>query len=121
MFESGEASFDAIALLVQYFVVLALLFTVAFGRDDGGRSHADDVLNDGIDVVTLIGQHGLSLVLCQQANGLSAVVDLTGSHGKVHRQAQLIGKQMDLGRQTSSGTPQSLVFAPFLRPVAACW
>jgi hypothetical protein len=28
---------------------------------------------------------------------------------------------MDLGRQTSSGTPQSLVGAPFLRPVAACW
>jgi hypothetical protein len=28
---------------------------------------------------------------------------------------------MDLGRQTSSGTPQSLVRAPFLRPVAACW
>jgi hypothetical protein len=28
---------------------------------------------------------------------------------------------MNLGRQTSSGTSQSLVRAPFLRPVAACW
>ena len=36
------------------------------------------------------------------------------------RQAQFIGEQMNLGRQASSGTPQSLVGAPFLRPVAAC-
>jgi hypothetical protein len=98
VFESGEASFDAIALLVQYFVVHALLFAVAFGRDDGGRSHADDVLNYRIAVIALISQHGLSLALCQQADGLGAVVDLTGSHGEVHRQAQLIGEQMDLGR-----------------------
>ena len=45
----------------------------------------------------------------------------TAGHGEVHGQAQLVGEQVDLGRQTSSGTPQSLVFAPFLRSVAACW
>jgi hypothetical protein len=61
-----------------------------------------------------------TIALCEQGDGLGAVVDLSGSDGKIHRQSQLIGEQMDLGRQTSAGTPQSLVLAPFLRPVAAC-
>jgi hypothetical protein len=39
---------------------------------------------------------------------------------EAQRQAQFVGQQVDLGRQTTSGTPQSLVCAPFLRPVAAC-
>src|SRR5579875_3771459 len=37
------------------------------------------------------------------------------------RLAQAVCQQVNLGAQSTSGTPQSLVFAPFLRPVAACW
>jgi hypothetical protein len=60
-------------------------------------------------------------VLAQQLDGLGAVIHLAARDEKVQGKAQFIGEQMNLGRQTSSGTPQSLVFAPFLRPVAACW
>lgn len=121
MFEFGEAAFDAIALSVEFFIVSSLLFSVGFGGHDGNRSHGFDVVQDGLAIVTLVGEHPLGLSLAEQFDGLSAVVDLATGHEEVNRQPQFVGQQMDLGRQTSSGTPQSLVRAPFLRPVAACW
>jgi len=116
-----EAAFDTIALFVEIIVVLALQLAVSSGRDHGLGSHGFNVLYDGVRVVSLIGKHGLGLVLAQQRDGLGAVIYLAAGDKKVQGQAQFIGEQMDLGRQTSSGTPQSLVRAPFLRPVAACW
>jgi glucoamylase len=56
----------------------------------------------------------------QQSHRLSAVVDQSCGDEEVDGQTPLIGQQVDLRRQTSSGAPQSLVFAPFLRSVAAC-
>jgi hypothetical protein len=121
VFEAREAAFDAIALFVEVFVVLALLLAVTFGRDDGNRAHGGHMLDDGIGVVAFVGQHMADLPLSQQGDGLGAVVDLSGGHGEVYRQSLFVGQQMDLGGQPSSGAPQSLVRSPFLRPVAACW
>ena len=120
-FEFTEATFDTIALFVEIFVVLALYLAVSFGGDHGFGSHGLNVLHDGICIVALVGKHGLGLVLAEQLDGLGAVIDLAAGDKKVQGQAEFIGEQMNLGRQTSSGTPQSLVGAPFLRPVAACW
>jgi hypothetical protein len=97
------------------------LLAVALGGYDGDRSHGLDVVEDLLAVVALVGQHPPGLALSEQSDGLGTVVDLSGGNEEVDRQAQLIGQQMDLRRQTSSGAPQSLVRAPFLRPVAACW
>jgi hypothetical protein len=60
-------------------------------------------------------------VPAKQLDGLGAVIHQAARDKKVQGQTQFIGEQMNLCRQTSSGTPQSLVCAPFLRPVAACW
>jgi hypothetical protein len=98
-----------------------LYLAVSFGWDHGFGSHGFNVLDDGVSIVALVGKHGLGLVLAQQLDGLGAVIHLAASDEKIQGQAQFIGEQMNLGRQTSSGTPQSLVRAPFLRPVAACW
>jgi hypothetical protein len=119
--EFTEATFDAIALFVEIFVVLALYLAVSSGRDHSFGSHGFNMLYDCVRIVALVGQHGLGLVLAQQLDSLGAVIHLAAGDKKVQGQAQFIGEQMDLGRQTSSGTPQSLVRAPFLRPVAACW
>ena len=116
----AKAAFDTIALFVEVFVVLALHLAVSFGRNHGFGSHSFDVLHDGVRVVALVGQHGCGFVLAQQRDGLGAIIHLACGDQKIQGQAQFVGKQMDLGRQTSSGTPQSLVRAPFLRPVAAC-
>ena len=108
-------------MFVEVFVVLALYLAVTFGWDHGFGSRRFNVLYDGIGIVALVSKYGLGLVLAQQLDGLGAVIHLAASDKKVQGQAQFIGEQMNLGRQTSSGTPQSLVRAPFLRPVAACW
>jgi hypothetical protein len=121
VFQAAEAAFDAIALFVELLVVLTLLFAAPSGRDDRFGAHPFDVGYDGVSVIALVGDHGLGLPLPEQLHSLRAVVDLTGGDAEVDRLAVLIGQQVDLGRQTSSGTPQSLVGAPFLRPVAACW
>jgi hypothetical protein len=119
--ESGEASFDAVALSIELFIVSSLLFSVGLGGHDSNRSDGFDVVQDGLAVIALVGQHPFRLSLAEQSDGLGAVVDLATSYEEVDRHPQFVGQQVDLRRQTSSGTPQSLVLAPFLRPVAACW
>jgi hypothetical protein len=50
---------------------------------------------------------------------LRALGGLACGQAEGDRLAQTVGEQMDFGAQTTSGTPQRLVFgAPFLRPVA---
>src|ERR1700683_222991 len=121
LLEFTEATLNAIALFVEIFVVLALHLAVSFGGDHGFGSHGFNVLYDGVDIVALVGKYGLGLVLAQQRDVLGTVIHLAAGDKKIQGQAEFIGEQMNLARQTSSGTPQSLVRAPFLRPVAACW
>ena len=53
--EFAEAAFDAIALFVEVFVVLALYLAIPFGRDHGFGSHRFNVLYDGVSIVALVG------------------------------------------------------------------
>ena len=79
VFESGETSFDAIAVSIEFFVVGSLLFAVGFGGHDRDRTHGLDVMEDGLTVVSLVGQHPLGVSLSEQFDGLGAVVDLTAA------------------------------------------
>ena len=85
VFEPGEASFDAVAFSIEFFVMYRLLFSVGFGRHDCGRSHGLDAIRDGLTVVALVGQHPLGLSFAEQLHGLSAVVDLPSGDQKIHR------------------------------------
>lgn len=77
---------------------------------------------NGGAVIASICQHAFCFALSEQGDGLGAIVDLPRRNDKIQRQAVFVGQQMNLGRQSTSGTPQSLVFgAPFFGPVAACW
>ena len=56
--------------------------------------------------------------------GGAAFMHLAAGQQEAQRPAERVSEQMDLGRQSTSGTPQSLVRSPFLAaplPVAACW
>jgi len=122
LFQAVEAAFDAVAQLVEGAVMLPLHLPMAAGRDHGHRSHALDFGHDGGRVVALVGQHGLGSAAFQQRQGLGVFGGLARSQAEGDGLAQAVSQQMDLGAQSTSGTPQSLVFeAPFLRPVAACW
>lgn len=121
LFEAVEASFDAIAQFVEGAVMLSLHLAAATGWDHGYRAQAFDFGHDGSRVIALVGQHSLGLTAFQQRQGFGVFGCLACGQTEGDGLAQAVGQQVDLGAQSTSGTPQSLVFgAPFLRPVAAC-
>ena len=117
-----EAAFDTVALLIELAVVAARLFPVASWRDDGDRAQTLNLGDDLGRVVALVGDDDFRLLALEQSDGLGVLCGLASGDAERDRQTVLIGQQVDLGAQTSSGTPQSRVFgAPFFRPAAACW
>ena len=66
------------------------------------------MVQDGIGVVSLVGDHGLGPVFTEQGYSLGAVMGLTVGQHEADWQAGLIGEQMDFGRQTSSAPPRAL-------------
>jgi hypothetical protein len=120
VFQFGEAPFDALRLLIQGLLVLSFDFALGSGWDDGFGAAGLDVLDNRLGSVAFVGQHGLGFPLTQEPQRLPTIGHWPGGHHKVQRLAQLIAQPVNFGRQPSSGTPQSLVRAPFFRPVAAC-
>ena len=109
LLESIEAALDSVALFVEFPVVGSLDLAVAFGRDDGFCAHALDVGEDGVGIEGPVGEHGVGVAVAEQRDGLGAVVALAAGEDEVERQAVFFCQQVDLGRQSASGTPQSLV------------
>jgi hypothetical protein len=121
LFEAVKAAFDEVSLFIQGAVIAAGLFPVPprwNHRDRAQRFNRGDNLGR---IIPFIGDHGFGSLPLQQADCLGVFGSLSGRDAEGYRQAGFVSQQMDLGAQSTSGTPQSLVFgAPFLRPVAAC-
>lgn len=120
LLEPIEAAFDAVAEFVERPVVFALLFPADSGRDDCDGPESADGLDDLVGVIAAVRHHELGLAACQQGQRFGILCRLTGGEAEGHRLTQTVRQQVDLRTQSTSATPQSLLFAPFLRPVAAC-
>ena len=118
--EFTEATFNQIALFVEFSVEWYLFFAVGFGRNHRLHMSRSDEGADGVRIVALVGNYGLSRLAFKQ--GLSALTVGFFTTGKDETQgpAQRITKHVDFRSQSSTGSPQSLVASP-LFPVAACW
>jgi hypothetical protein len=121
VFESVEASLDAVAELVERSVVWSLHLAADPGRDNRFSADGLDGGDDGVGVVAAVGHDDLGLATGQQRQRFGELAGLAAGESERDRFAEAVGEQVNLGAQSTSGTPQSLVFAPFLRPVAACW
>ncbi len=120
LLESVEAAFDAISEFVQRAIMRPLLFPATAGRDHSRGPEVVDSGHDGVGVVPLVGQFDLCLAAFKERQRLGIFRGLACRKTEADRFSESVGQQVDLGAQSTSGTPQSLVFAPFLRPVAAC-
>jgi len=120
LLEPVEAALDAVAQFVEGTIVRALHFAADLGGDDGFGADALDGGNNCVGVVAAVSHHDLGLTTGQQRQSFGELSCLTAGKPKADGLAQAVGQQMNLGAQSTSGTPQGLVFAPFLRPVAAC-
>ena len=117
MLQFADAAFDPAALLVQLPVVFPLLFAVAARWNHDFSFHGLLYMLDNlVRVVALVGYHHLRLAFAQQLDGYGVVALLSGGEAEFQRQSQFVDEQVNLGRQSSSGTPQSLVRAPFCGP-----
>jgi hypothetical protein len=92
LLEFAEAAFDSIALSIEVFIVSSLHLAIAPGRNDGFGSCRLYVFDQGVGIVSLIGDDGLSLVCSEQGDGLGAVGNLSGGDKESQRQAQFVGQ-----------------------------
>ena len=121
LLEVSEGSFDAIALLIEGFVEGSLHQAHAAGWNDGFDATLGEVVQDRVGVVALVREHGYGLSVAEQRQGLGAIVRLAAGKHEAERQAERVGEQVNLGRQTSSIPPQSAPLSLFFWAVAACW
>jgi len=96
---------------------------VSSARDDDGDVAGFQVAADEVGVVALVGQQhaGLGTGLRHHRGITLDVRGLPTGQGDGDRQAQPVASQMDLGREATARTAQTLAFrAPFLSAPAAC-
>lgn len=106
---------------VEFFVVFALLFAIAFGWD-----HRDFACfgkrfeHSLVRIEALIGQQCVRLDPGQQGVGAFQIAGLTSGEMESKRIAESIDSRVNLGAQASFAAPDGLRAAPFLRAPALC-
>ena len=118
--EFAETAFDEIPLRIKLFIVPVLVFAGALGWNNRLHLFSSDERPNLIGIITFVGDHRLGGVSSQQRRGALAVSLLSSGQQQTQRPSQRIAKHVNLGRQSSTGSPQSLFTRP-LFPVAACW
>jgi len=118
LLEPPEQTLDVIAFAVEFFVVGALNFAVALGRNDRLAALVADRLQHLVAVVALVGDHLVRRESFQQRPGLSDVVRLAGREQKLHRVAESIAGRVNL-RAESAARPAELLRPVFFRAPAA--
>jgi len=115
MFELVEITLDQIACLITMTIIIARRVPVGSWRYDGLRIACLNVLNQGVTVVALIPEHGLSIrCFIQQLSGLSNVRTLRSGQREANGVAERIDEAVDFGTESAPRTTQSLraVFSP---------
>ena len=85
VFELVEAAFDAVALFVEFPIVGALLFAIAFGRDDGAGAQAMRLRDQNIGVVASVGDDGFGLPVFQQLRSRRIFTGLPSRDAELQR------------------------------------
>jgi hypothetical protein len=112
VFEFVEATFDAVAKPVGFGVMANVGYAAALGRDHGRCAQVGDEVAKSVAVIAPVGNHLASGLSVEQSMSLGEIAGLTWREDEAQRSAKRIGQQMDFGCQSSSGTPQSLIFGP---------
>lgn len=120
MLQTAKASFDLVAVLVDGFVMGDEDLAVALGGDHRLGLHAGDQRAQVVAVIGFVGKYRLGLVPFQEIGSGSDIVRLASRDAEAQWPSKCVGQHVDLGRQSTSGTPQRLVLGPPF-PVAACW
>lgn len=121
MLQFAEEALDQVAAAVECWVDGALEASARGGRDVRPGSSLSDEIDNGIAVVSSVGDHIRSGgELQEQIGDGTPVMGLTSRQGQADRKTVLVDHGMDLGAQSSTRAADGVILAPFLPP-AACW
>ncbi len=121
LFEFAEEVLDQVARLIEVFVIVARIFSVAFGRDDSALTGFLKRIDHAfIGIERFIGDHGIGLDGGKKRIGAVQIMSLARREQEVSRIAQCIDGGVDFGAQSPSAAPNGLVRAIFLSAPALC-
>ena len=115
-----EETLDQVALPVKREVAVALGLAVGFRRDDRLDGADLEAFDEGIRVISLVGEQGLRLDLRGQRLGLRDVMRLAASQADNKRIAQRIDDGVDFCRQPAARAAYGFAAPPFFRAPALC-
>ena len=118
-FEGAKAALDLVALFVEFTVMRDVFPPIGFGGDNRLHLCGRDEISDGVGVVATVGDHRLGGESLQERRCTLAIGLLTAGQKKTQGASQPITEQMNLGGQSSTGSPHRLLTRP-LFPVVAC-
>lgn len=101
-------SFDQISLLVLVFAVLSLLKSIAARRNHGLSAPTFDVLDQGVCVVALVGNHSSRLVIGQQFGCSRDVVFLSWPQAQLDRLPLSIYGNVQFAAEAAARTAKTL-------------
>ena len=118
--DAAEEAFDEVAMTVDCFAPSNVLASIGPRRDYDLGAHACDQVPQGLGVVGFVGRHAFGRYAAQQLWRLGDVVHLPLGKAALNQLANGIDHDVNLRRQSASGTPERLG-AVFLGAPAACW
>ena len=121
MLQFAEEALDEIALAVERLAEAGLLFAVGFGRNVGNGALRLDQVADAVGVIGLVAEHdGAWGKAIEEGEGSRRIMRLARAQAEPDREPLAIDERVDLGRETASGTTETMILTPLFR-VAACW
>src|ERR1700761_1697280 len=120
MLEFVEEALNAVTQLVGDGVVRNEDFPRPIGRNDGFGTDLSDEVPQRIAIIGFVGDDAARGQAGEQVRGARNVGGLSRRQNEADGATLGIGDGVDLRRQSSSGTPHSLILGPPF-PVAACW
>ena len=110
-----DASLNYIPRLVSLWVVLRGPLPGRLRGDHGSRAHLLDQVDDLLAIIRPVGENPLRLHALQQRRSLRSVVPMTAGEQEAQWFPFRVDAEVDLGTQSSSGTPQSLTAGPLFQ------
>jgi len=121
LLEFGEEVFDQVARRVKMPIEFPGCLSVGLRWDhhflSGGQERLDDPV---VGVEGFVGEQDVRLHVWQQFIRAHEVVDLSAGQVESNRVSEGINQRMDLGAQSTSGSPDCLIFALFFGAPALC-
>lgn len=122
LLEAGEQVFNEVAGLVFVTIKCARRFAVGTGWNHGFGATRDNVIDQSIGVIALIGGDGASAWgVLQEGFGLGDVRFVGGRDREAERVAERVRDAMDFAAQAAPRASQSLWAVFFLAPAACRW